>query len=147
MSDTLQALNTRQQAFTDYYLANGNNATQAALAAGYTPGSAYNQGCRLMKNDEIIRQVAEFNSRLADNAEITRDYLNGRLRLTMDQDPVGKPSHADLRGAVETAARVNGLIVDKSEISGEITFEGFKKRINATIEAQPDRKRLQELGE
>ena len=83
---------------------------------------------------------------MADKAEITRDYLNDRLRITLDQDPVGSPSHADLRGAAETAARLNGLIVDKSEISGEITFEGFKKRMSATIEAKPVRERLQELG-
>lgn len=146
MSTLKHELNTRQQAFVDYYLANGNNATQAALAAGYSKHTAQQQGSRLLLNVVVSKQIKDFTSRMADKSEITRDYLNGRLRLTLDQDPVGKPSHADLRGAAETLARLNGLIVDKSEISGEITFEGFKKRMSAPIDVSPRRDRLQELG-
>lgn len=146
MSDLKNKLNTRQQAFVDYYLANGNNATQAAISAGYAQHTAQQQGSRLLLNVVVSEQITEFTSRMADKAEITRDYLNDRLRLTLDQDPVGKPSHSDLRGAAETAARLNGLIVDKTEISGEVTFEGFKKRMSAPINVSPDHKRLQDLS-
>ena len=136
------SLNTRQQAFVDYYLANGNNATQAAMSAGYSNHTAMQQGSRLLTNLHIKQQIEAFTSRMAAKAEITRDYLNKRLQITIEQDPVGKPSHADLRGAVETAARLNGLIVDKTEISGEVTFEGFKKRMNEKmIDVTPDKKK------
>ena len=146
MSDLKHKLTHKQQAFTDYYLANGNNATQAAIAAGYSKHTAKQQGSRLLSNVDISKQIDQFTSRMAEKSEITRDYLNTRLRFTVDQDPVGPPSHADLRGAADTLARLNGLMVDKSEISGEITFEGFKKRMNAAIDVSPSRDRLQGLG-
>ena len=126
------SLNTRQQAFVDYYLANGNNATQAAMSAGYSNHTAMQQGSRLLTNLHIKQQIEAFTSRMADKAEITRDYLNKRLQITIEQDPVGKPSHADLRGAVETAARLNGLIVDKKE---DVTPGRSQAAIDARIRA------------
>ena len=129
-------ISPKQQAFVDYYLANGNNATQAALAAGYSPKTAQQQGSRLLLNVVVSQQVDDFNSAMAVKSEINRDYLNGRLRVTMDQSPLHAPSHAEHTGAILAAAKVNGLIVDKTEITGEVTFEGFKRRMATTIEAQ-----------
>ena len=45
-------LNHRQQVFVEAYLRTGNQ-TKAAIEAGYAVGSAYNQGYRLMKDDDI----------------------------------------------------------------------------------------------
>jgi phage terminase small subunit len=50
--------NARQQRFIEEFCA-GKNCTQAAIAAGYSPDSAYNQGSRLMKNDEIKAAIDE----------------------------------------------------------------------------------------
>lgn len=56
MSDKL---NGKQKAFVEAYLRNGGNATQAALAAGYSEKTAYAQGCRLLKHVEIKNRLAK----------------------------------------------------------------------------------------
>lgn len=47
-------LKLKQQRFVQEYSVDGN-ATQAAIRAGYSPRSAYNQAYRLMNNDEVQR--------------------------------------------------------------------------------------------
>jgi phage terminase small subunit len=48
----------QQKAFADYFIECGNQ-TEAAKKAGYSEKSAYNQGNRLMKNDEVIAYITE----------------------------------------------------------------------------------------
>lgn len=75
--------NARQQRFIEEFCA-GKNCTQAAIAAGYSPESAYNQGSRLMKNDEIKAAIDErlnaysISAALATklNSEIATTRLN-----------------------------------------------------------------------
>lgn len=50
----INGLSVMQQRFVNFY--NGN-ATEAALKAGYSKRSAYSQGQRLLKKDEIKRAV------------------------------------------------------------------------------------------
>lgn len=45
-------LTEAQQKFADYYI-ELNNATQAAIKAGYSEKSAYSQASRLLKNDKV----------------------------------------------------------------------------------------------
>ena len=111
----------------------GETTIEAALAAGYSAISAHQQAHRLMKNSDVREQIAEFEGIRQQGNEITREYLNKRLLVTLEQDPVGQPSHADLRGAADSAARLNGLIVDKTEHSGAVTFEAFKQSMNAPL--------------
>ena len=43
----------RQKLFVRYYVSSGMNATQAAIKAGYSPKTAFVQGCRLLSNANI----------------------------------------------------------------------------------------------
>jgi phage terminase small subunit len=54
----LKPLSSKQLAFVDAYLKNGRNATKAAIEAGYAARSVYNQGTRLMRNDEVKAEIA-----------------------------------------------------------------------------------------
>ena len=56
----------RQEVFVQTYIANGNNATQAAITAGYSPKTAYSQGQRLLKKVEISRELAEAAQSVAE---------------------------------------------------------------------------------
>jgi phage terminase small subunit len=65
----------RRHLFIEAYLSNGENATQAALAAGFSPHSAACQGSRLLKNVKV-RQIldsrrAEALSQLQKDTGIT----------------------------------------------------------------------------
>lgn len=68
------ALNARYQVFVDSYLATFNR-TQAALAAGYSPRTAYSQGARLLKNVEVSAAIRD---RLQETA-MTADEVLMRL--------------------------------------------------------------------
>lgn len=57
MGETGDNLNDRQRAFVDAYLANGFNATQAAIAAGYSPQSARTRGYDLVRNPDIRAHI------------------------------------------------------------------------------------------
>lgn len=57
-------LTSKQQLFLSEYLID-MNATQAAIRAGYSEASAYSQGQRLLKNDEI---QAEIRTKLAEKS-------------------------------------------------------------------------------
>jgi phage terminase small subunit len=72
----------RRQAFVQAYLANGHNATQAAIAAGYSARTAYSQGQRLLKNVEVAGRLASLAEKTADAAELTTvDALKEAARI------------------------------------------------------------------
>lgn len=68
-------MNEKQKKFCMYYI-ESLNATQAAIQAGYSEQSAYNHGCRMMKNDEIKKFISEElqkeNNLIPDRNEIKR---------------------------------------------------------------------------
>ena len=55
---TLKALTPKQELFVAEYLANGFNATQAAIAAGYAKKNADTQGSRLLANTVVAAAIA-----------------------------------------------------------------------------------------
>ena len=56
-TDKSNGLTGKQQAFVAAYLANGFNATKAAISAGYAPGSAYAEGSRLLRNPKVADTI------------------------------------------------------------------------------------------
>jgi phage terminase small subunit len=54
----INASDDRYRIFVSAYLGNGMNATQAAIAAGYSEATAYSQGSRLLKRPEIAAMIA-----------------------------------------------------------------------------------------
>ena len=67
-----------QQAFANYYIETAN-ATESAKRAGYSEKTAYSQGQRLLKNDEvsayISSRMAELEAkRVADANEVIEFY-------------------------------------------------------------------------
>ena len=70
-------LNHRQQIFVGEYARRGN-ATRSAIAAGYSPRTAYSQGQRLLKHVEIRERLEE----LARNAEVeAKDVLREQATI------------------------------------------------------------------
>lgn len=63
-------LSPRHQIFADAIL-RGSSQTDAAIEAGYSERSAYNQANRLMKNDEVIAYIAERRTAASERAEVT----------------------------------------------------------------------------
>jgi len=75
----------RQEAFARNYVET-LNATQAALAAGYSPRSAASQGQRLLKNATVQELIDAGVQRKREAADISTDQVIERLRRILMTD-------------------------------------------------------------
>lgn len=73
--------------FVEHYLANGGNATQAAISAGYAPRSAHVEGCKLLKNPNVAAQVAERTKTAVQEASLTTDRVLRELGCIVHFNP------------------------------------------------------------
>lgn len=118
------------------------NATQAAIRAGYSERSALNQGSRLMKNDEVLRQIEIFTHELAEKSKLTAEAIVADLievkERCMQRAPVmvreGKEMvqaiddegrnvwQFDAKGAnksLELLGKHIGMFVERRELTGK----------------------------
>lgn len=84
------ALNPKQLAFVAAYIANGQNATQAAITAGYSPRSAASQGHELLKHPEVSAKLKGVAERAA---------LQVELDAASVLEEIGHIAHSDLLDA------------------------------------------------
>lgn len=70
-------LRPQKMIFVTEYLKNGNNATQAAMAAGYSEKTAASQGSRLLKSVDVQQYLNK-----------TEQNLNRDLRTMFTEDAV-----------------------------------------------------------
>ena len=68
-------LSDKQERFAQAYVLH-RNATEAAKAAGYSARSAYNQGYRMLKNDEIVERIADLENELETNIDVIDEIEN-----------------------------------------------------------------------
>ena len=128
-------LNEKQQRFADEYLID-LNATQAAIRAGYSKKSAYSQGQRLLKHDEVKSYIEE---RMADqkentiaSAEEVMQYLTSVIRgqsrsHVLAKDELGAerivekpPDEKERLKAAELMGRRHQLFTDKVKVDGSM---------------------------
>lgn len=72
-------LTDKQKIFVFEYLID-QNATQAAIRAGYSKKTAYSQGQRLLKNVEIQKLLAKHQSERAEKCGVTFDNVIDELK-------------------------------------------------------------------
>jgi phage terminase small subunit len=77
----------RRQLFIEAYMANDGNATQAAIAAGFSPKTAKQQGSRLLTNVDVQRAISERQRELEDRYKLTTDELRRSLSQVIHFDP------------------------------------------------------------
>lgn len=116
-------MNARQKKFCDEYLVD-NNATQAAIRAGYSPKTAYSQGQRMLKNDEtktyIDAQMEQLHSAKAADAREVIEYLTSVMRgecVNADGSPV---CMRDRLKAAELLGRRHGIFTERVQLAGAV---------------------------
>ena len=70
-----RVLTDKQERFAQAYVLH-RNATEAAKTAGYSARSAYNQGYRMLKNNEIIERIADLENELVTNIDVIDEIEN-----------------------------------------------------------------------
>ena len=93
----MNELNKRQKTFAEAYAIPGTeyygNATKSAIRAGYSEKTAYSQGQRMLKNDEIqsyIKGVEEklFDEQIMSGKEVLYRLTNTARGNTVEIEPV-----------------------------------------------------------
>jgi phage terminase small subunit len=78
----------KQDRFRAEYLANGLNATKAAIAAGYSEKTARQQGSRMLSNPEVSAAVSGKTTQLMEKLEITADMVLQEIGKLAFFDPI-----------------------------------------------------------
>lgn len=125
--------------------ARDDNATQAAIEAGYSERTAYSQGQRLLKNVEVqeyLQQLANEikTSKIADAKEM-QEVLTSIIRQELEEENLvvegcgdgvseavikkKKSSHKDVISAIDKLARMQGAYDNSSTLTLVLpVFEG-----------------------
>lgn len=65
----------RRKLFVNAYLANGHNATQAALSCGLSPNGAKEAGARMMRHAEVKEMISKATERLVTLSGLTAERV------------------------------------------------------------------------
>lgn len=135
MSDKKE-LNKQQLLFSDLYLANGFNATQAAKDAEYSEDTACEQGSRLLRNVKVREYLKKRINELLDNREeLQKQWIDNVTEmafydLTGDSE-TDKYRANDKTKALELLGKYLTLFTEKKEVNHTtIDEDGNKKGID-----------------
>ncbi len=107
-------------------LAKGKSASDAYVLAGYT----YHQSnaARLSRKEQVLSRVVEILERLATKTEMTLERVTEML-LEDRHDARHAGQYAAAKSAVDSIAKLHGLLTDKHEIKGDIQITKVERVI------------------
>jgi len=110
--------NARHEHFAQE-LAKGKTATEAYVLAGYKSNDG--NAATLKGNQRVAQRVAEIQERAAARTEVTIASITDRLLSIATKGEKSEEAQmlSVARAALMDAAKLNGLIVDKSEQTSE----------------------------
>jgi len=117
-------LSDKQERFAQAYILH-RNATEAAKAAGYAPRSAYNQGYRMLKNDEIVERIADLENELVTNIDVI-DEIENQYTFAKANGHTNSAIKA-----LELLSRVRG---SKSDKDIDVSEEGLETAIVESLQ-------------
>ena len=112
-------LTEKQERFAQAYVLH-RNATEAAKTAGYSARSAYNQGYRMLKNNEIEERIADLENELVTNIDVI-DEIENQYTFAKANGHTNSAIKA-----LELLSRVRGA---KSDKNIDISKEGIEASI------------------
>lgn len=111
-------LTAKQQRFVQEYLKD-QNATQAAIRAGYSEATAKQQGSRLLTNVDVAAAVSAAQTKVAKRAAVTVHSLAAELEQARALALIEKQSSAAV-AATMGKAKLFGLAIERHRHSGAI---------------------------
>jgi|TARA_X000001388_G_scaffold76755_1_gene75015 phage terminase small subunit len=120
---TVMALNDKQEKFAQAYCLN-RNATDAARTAGYSKESAYNQGYRLLQNEEVQERIAELEKELTTDVDVVSEI---EAQYTVAK--ANNNGNSALK-ALELLSRIRGNKSDKENVN---TPEQLEEKIVTSL--------------
>lgn len=110
-----EGLTGKQQAFIREYVSNGNNGTQAAIAAGYSKNCARQIAAENLAKPYIAQEKDRLMSKIADEAGCTKEFVMKRLKdcASLSEDEKGQT----VLKALELIGKHHGLFTEKTELT------------------------------
>jgi len=110
-------------------LAKGKSQAEAYVDAGYAASEP--NASRLTSNEKVRARVAEIQERAAAKVGLTiASATEHLLRLAEKGEQIGDASGFQAsRASIMDACKLNGLVVDKSQVDGALAFTGIARRI------------------
>src|ERR687885_800951 len=101
-------------------LATGMPASRAYADGGYRPHEG--NASRMSGNEKVAARVAEIQSQAADAAALTVQCITERLLTVADKAEAegGASGLSVARAVLMDVAKINGLVVDKSEVTATV---------------------------
>jgi len=122
-------LNHRQTAFVQAYLKSGN-ATKSAIQAGYSPKTAYSNGQRLLKNDEVARVLQQYHQEAMIESKITVEDVLRRINYLADN---AKEDYAKLK-ALEMLCKHLGIFITVNEVIDRMSEQQLEDLIEKIMQ-------------
>jgi phage terminase small subunit len=128
----------RRALFVEAYVANGGNATDAAIKAGYSKKTAYSAGGRLLKDVEISAEVEKRRAQSIEKAEKATDLTVENILRELGRIALADPRKLfDEHGAVlpvhewpdDVAAMVAQVEVYEEKVEGAKVGETQKVKL------------------
>lgn len=113
-------LTAKQEAFCLHYVANGFNATQAAISAGYSEDTATVQGAQNLTKLNIQERIAELQAKTTKKVESKAEDLVRLIEVGIEFDPTEWFNVTD-KGALVLKRDLDQLPKDVRKL-----IEGFK---------------------
>jgi phage terminase small subunit len=132
LDELLARLPYRQQTFVAEYMANGGNATRAAIVAGYSQATADSQASRLLKDVKVAAVVDVWTASALSRRKVTAEGVLDELRKIAYRRPqkMFRPDGSLVPIAElddDTAAAIEGIEV--REITRDGCVIGHLKKI------------------
>jgi phage terminase small subunit len=124
MNDHVKRLSPKMTAFVNEFVID-NNATRAAIRAGYSARTAQEQGSRLLSKVIVQKAVMKEREKAALRNEVTISEITQMHRRAFQVSEEAQQGSA-MTGSAQNLAKLHGLIIEKSEVSTDITIEVVK---------------------
>lgn len=108
----LKELNLMQTRFCHYYAANGGNATQAAIKAGYSEGCAGQTGRTLLSYPQIVQRLNEIEQDKMAAVDFTIEYkyrLLKKCAVVLDKELDKKEKATTAKALVAVLSETNKM--------------------------------------
>jgi phage terminase small subunit len=86
-SSSKESAAQRRKLFATAYLSNGSNATQAAIAAGFSEKTAYSAGCRLLKHVDVQAIIQAAAKKVEEQCGLTLERTLKEIARLAYADP------------------------------------------------------------
>lgn len=111
-------LTPKQKNFADEYCAE-QNATKAAIRAGYSKDTAEQQGSRLLRNVKVRQYIDEKLERLSRKTDITAEWVINELKKNHQLAQQNNEINASNK-ALELLGKHLQLFTDKMQLQGNL---------------------------